>query len=108
MNKGDIVFCANKVVTSYEDKHWKAVILHRPDTSGMRKSLYLIPFPSPIKVILLGKSYLATGQLEAGYEYEPGYLLEDKRHVLWRVEVYDEKDNRYYEPFYAREEDLSV
>ena len=71
-----------------------------------QKFLYRIEFKKPIKCLLIGKSYLATGYAEGRYDdFDPAYLIEDKRHSLWVVVKLD-SSNKYYKPFYTKEKDL--
>lgn len=111
MNKGDIVNCRAEVFTSYAHNWHIDEKIHVPETnkSSGTKALFRRSWKKSFRCVLLGKTYIATGHLyimSNDYEYEPNYLVEDKRHTVWVCEPYN-NSNRYYKTFYALEEDLS-
>lgn len=116
MKKGDIVNCWAKVITYYQYKDLyqpyipnTAKIIHCPEREKFpRKVLYRLNEELPIKCLLIGKTYLATGYAAGGiYNDDPPYLDEEKRHLVWKCIPYSNSDDRNYKPFFALEKDLS-
>lgn len=120
MKKGDIVRVKAEVITIYGNPHWiinnpKVNLIHCPlplnpyETALYRvKSLYEKPVKETFLGILIGKTYLATGKCNGGYEYDdPANLNEDKRHLCWKVEPLLNY-SRYLQPILCLEQDLEM
>ena len=119
MRKGQTATCTARVFTAYkEDAGQLSKLIHEvtPKNGGEARNLYRREFGffGSIKtqtVIVMGQSKLQTGERidqrgRHDESYEPAYLLTDKHHKVWVVELYSYTDSRYYKPFYVLEEDL--
>lgn len=112
MKKGDRVRVREILETSYSSVELMKVqgfnLIHSPKNEYNAKRLYRqrVNFEG----MVIGYSFLSTGNNSQGsyYEddYEPGYLMEDKRHKVWLVELLGSQ--RYTKPLACFEEDLEV
>lgn len=107
--KGQILLAKAKVVASAQPiANLGVEVIHDPPNKHYRKrKLYRIPFQDPVQVLVVGKTYRATGEVQGGFGYDDAaYLVEDKRHPVWAVVPFSEKAQRYYKPFVVLEDDL--
>jgi hypothetical protein len=88
----------------YLDPHeWNAVYI--PNCPPIRTCLLRRELTKPLRMLVIGKTYRATGEFKISLNWEePGYLKEDKRHSVYMLR----NELRWSEPFLALAEDMEI